>query len=157
MEDNVYRVLNSTSLGYQLYSLSNKDISLHTNYKKITYHGEKIVIGDFVTIDDQGIIDSVLKRDNYLQRPRLSNCDIAFVIVSCKEPDFSSYLLDKFLSFLHFYNIPAGIILTKADLLNKKEKTALEKRVQFYKDLSYPVYFVNAHKEIKPIFGGATI
>ena len=147
MEDNVYRVLNSTSLGYQLYSLSNKDISLHTNYKKITYHGEKIVIGDFVTIDDQGIIDSVLKRDNYLQRPRLSNCDIAFVIVSCKEPDFSSYLLDKFLSFLHFYNIPAGIILTKADLLNKKEKAALEKRVQFYKELSYPVYFVNAHKE----------
>lgn len=145
MEDNLYRVLNSTSLGYQLFSLESKEISLHKNYKKITYHGEKIVIGDFVTIDEQGIINSVIKRENYLQRPRLSNCDLAFVIVSCKEPDFSSYLLDKFLSFLHFYNISAGIILTKADLLKKKEREELEKRMAFYLNLSYPVYFVNAH------------
>lgn len=149
MADNLYRVLNSTSLGYQLYCFEDKQISLHTNRKKITYRGEKIVIGDVVRLDSQGVIDQILPRENYLQRPRLSNCDVAFVLVSCKEPDFSSYLLDKFLSFLHFYNIPAGILLTKADLLKKREMTALQKRMDYYRKLSYPVYFLNAHDESK--------
>lgn len=147
MEDEIYRVLNSTSNGYQLYSLKTKQLSINPNRRKITYFGEKIVIGDYVRIDDGGMICEVLKRENFLQRPRLSNCDEAFVIVSCKEPDFSSYLLDKFLSFLNYYDIKAGIILTKADLLKKREKNALDKRIEYYKKLSYPVFFVNAHKK----------
>lgn len=149
VNDKVYRVLNSTSLGYQLYSQEDQEISIHPNRRKITYHGEKIVIGDFVLVDDQGMISEVLPRKNYLERPRLSNCDIAYVIVSLKEPMFSSYLLDKFLSFLSFHNIPSGIILTKADLLSKKEMNSIKKRVSYYERLSFPVYFINAHDEKK--------
>lgn len=147
MADKIFRVLNSTSLGYQLYSLSDKSLSLNSNRKKVTYQGEKIVIGDYVRIDESGLICSVLPRRNYLQRPRLSNCDLAFVLISCKEPDFSSYLLDKFLSFLHFYSIPAGILFTKADLLSKRERNSLQKKAEYYKSLSYPVYFLNTHDE----------
>ncbi len=147
--DNIFRVLNSTSLGYQLYSLSDHSISVHPNRKKITYHGDKIVIGDFVKIDDQEMISEILPRANYLERPRLSNCDLAFVLVSLKEPDFSSYLLDKFLSFLHYHHIHAGIILTKADLLSKKEMNQMKKRIEFYQKLSYDIFFVNAHDEKK--------
>ena len=149
MNDKVYRVLNSTSLGYQLYCLDDGTLSLNPNRKKITYQGEKIVIGDYVKLDDQNMISSVMKRTNFLQRPRLSNCDMAYVIVSLKEPDFSSYLLDKFLSFLHFYDIPCGIILTKADLLKKREMTAIKKRISYYEKLSYPVYYLNAHDSTK--------
>lgn len=144
IENNIYRVLNSTSLGYQLYSFSEKSISIHTNRKKIQYHGEKILIGDYVSLDDDGVISSVLKRENQLFRPRLANCDVAFVIVSLKEPDFSSYLLDKFLSFLRFHNIHAGIILTKADLLNKKEFADIKSRISFYQNMSFPVFFIDS-------------
>lgn len=149
MSDKIYRVLNSTSLGYQLYSLDDGSLSLNPNRKKITYHGEKILIGDYVKIDDQQMISEVLKRKNYLERPRLSNCDMAYVIISLKEPEFSSYLLDKFLSFLSYYSIPSGIILTKADLLKKREMDKIKKRISFYEKLSFPVYFLNAHDKTK--------
>lgn len=147
MSEKRYRVLNSTSLGYLLYDEEDKSLSVHPNRKKITYHGEKIVIGDFVTLDERDVISAVIGRSNYLQRPRLANCDLAFVLVSVKEPDFSSYLLDKFLSFLNYYGIPSGIILSKADLLKKREMTALKKRMTFYEKEGYPVYFINAHDE----------
>lgn len=149
MKNNEFRVLNSTSLGYQLYSLEDKSISVHPNRKKITYHGDKIVIGDYVTLDDAGMIENVLPRTNFLQRPRLSNCDLAFVLISCKEPDFSSYLLDKFLSFLYYHNIKAGIILTKVDLLKNKELSSLKERMEYYKKINYPVFFLNTHDQSK--------
>lgn len=145
MSEKKYRVLNSTSLGYLLYDFEDSSISVHPNRKKITYQGEKIVIGDFVTLDDKSLISSVVKRANHLERPRLANCDIAFVLVSVREPDFSSYLLDKFLSFLDYHDIPAGIILSKADLLKKRELTSLQKRMEFYRKEGYPVYFIDAH------------
>lgn len=143
MSEKIYRVLNSTSLGYQLYDATDNSFSLHPNRKKITYFGEKIVIGDYVTLDEDGLIDAVKKRKNYLPRPRLSNCDMAYVLTSLKEPDFDSYLLDKFLSFLNYYSIPASIIFSKADLLKKRETIKAKKRAEEYASLGYPYYFID--------------
>ena len=144
MKEKLYRVLRSTSLGFECIDEEKNTIKA-PNRKKITYLGEKIVIGDFVSLDEEGIIASVAKRENYCPRPRLSNCDMAYVLSSCKEPDFDSYLLDKFLSFLNYYEIPASILLSKADLVKSvREKKKLERVAEYYRSLHYPVYFIDA-------------
>ena len=69
----VFRVLSSSSLGYFLYSLEDKSVSIHSFRGKVLYAGEKIIIGDYVTLDEKGRINSVLERKNRLKRPRFSN------------------------------------------------------------------------------------
>ncbi len=140
-----YRVLSSSSLGYLLYSLKDGSLSVHPHRGKVFYAGEKIIIGDYVTLDGKGRINSVRKRKNRLKRPRLSNVDEVFVLCSLKEPDFSSYLLDKFLSRINYSSLSASIVLTKADLLKKAEREKRKTRMSYYRKIGYPVYFVDAH------------
>lgn len=146
MEDKEYLVLSSSSNGYQLYDLGDGSISLHPHRGKITFSDEKIIIGDHVQLDEQGFISKICPRNNFLKRPRLSNVDSVFVIVSCVQPDFSSYLLDKFLSLINYSKIKASVVLTKFDLVKgTKKQKALVERLNSYQEIGYEVYFVNAH------------
>lgn len=149
MENKVYLVLSTSSFGYQLYDYETKKTSFHEHRRKISFQEKKIVIGDKVTLDKAGFIDRIEDRKNYLPRPRLSNVDRVYVLVSLTQPDFSSYLLDKFLSLISFSSIKAGIVLTKYDLLKPSEKKKLKERMTWYEKLSYPVYFVNAKESVK--------
>lgn len=141
----VFRVLSSSSLGYFLYSLEDKSVSIHPFRGKVLHAGEKIIIGDYVTLDEKGRINSVLERKNRLKRPRFSNVDEVFVLCSLKEPEFSSYLLDKFLSRINFSSLTASIVLTKSDLLKKSERNKRKKRMSYYEKIGYKVYFIDAH------------
>ncbi len=149
MENKIYLVLSTSSYGYQLYDYETKETSFHEHRRKISYQEKKIVIGDKVTLDTAGFIDHVEERKNYLPRPRLANADYVFVLVSLTQPDFSSYLLDKFLSLISFSSLKAGIVLTKYDLLKTSEKKKMKERMSWYEKLSYPVYFVNAKDSTK--------
>lgn len=146
MEDKEYLVLSSSSSGYQLYDFSNGEMSFHPHRGKIAFKEGKIIIGDHVKLDEHGFISFVCKRNNLLKRPRLANVDSVFVIVSCVQPEFSSYLLDKFLSLIRFSSIRASIVLTKFDLVKGvRKKNALTKRLSEYMKIGFNVYFVNAH------------
>lgn len=148
MADKTYRVLGSGSLGYQLYDLETKEISSHPYRRgKLSYEAKKIIIGDYVFLDQDGLIADVQERTSFLQRPRLSNVDMIYVLISAKEPDFSSYLLDKFLSLITFSSLRSSIVITKADLLKQRERNALQKRMEMYGKIGFPVYFVDAHQE----------
>jgi ribosome biogenesis GTPase len=145
MSETSYRILSSGSLGYSLFDSRDKSISLHKTRGRVTFSSGPLLIGDLVTLDEDGFIDRVFERHSLLKRPRLANAGLVFVLVSAKEPLFSSYLLDKFLSLINFSNIPSGIIITKADLLKKAELTRLRKRLSYYERLGYPTFFVNAN------------
>lgn len=148
MTDKSYRVLGSGSLGYQLYDSETKEISFHPHRRgKLSYKAKKIIIGDYVTLDKDGMVSDVLDRENLLKRPRLSNVDMVYVLISAKEPDFSSYLLDKFLSLIDFSSLKSSIVITKADLLKKRAFNAMKKRMSMYEKIGFKVYFVNAHDE----------
>ena len=147
MSDKEWIVLSSTSNGYQLYDPSEGVYSLSPTRKKVKFREERILIGDHVSLDDAGFIEKILPRKNTLQRPRLANADEIFVLVSCIQPAFSSYLLDKFLSLILSSHIKASIVLTKADLLKKREFNALKKRMEDYQKINFPVYFLNTHDE----------
>lgn len=147
MNGKTYLVLSTSSYGYQLYDKETKTSQFHEHRRRISYQEKKIIIGDYVTLDGQGFIDGIAKRKNLLSRPRLSNCDRVYVLAALTEPEFSSYLLDKFLSLINFSSIPVSIVLTKVDLLSDKKRKELEERMEWYRKLSIPVFFVNTHDD----------
>lgn len=68
------------------------------------------------------IIKKILPRKNELIRPPVANIDQALILVSCKEPNFSSNLLDKMLVVIEYNNVKPVICFTKYDLLEETTK-----------------------------------
>ena len=85
------------------------------------------LVGDKVKVDvEKLLIEEILPRTNTLDRPSVSNVDIALIVTSVKKPDLSLSLLDKEISVILSNNITPVICLTKLDLLNKKEYTDIK-------------------------------
>ncbi len=147
MSSSLYRVLSSGSQGYSLFSFTDSSISIHKIRGKLVFKEGTLLVGDFVSLDDDGFICSLQERNALLKRPRLANPDWVLILVSAKEPAFSSYLLDKFLSLVNFSSVKSAICITKADLLTKTEIKKLRTRLSYYERLGYPVFFVDAHKK----------
>ncbi len=136
-------ILSSGSLGYSVYDVESKTITLAHSRGKLSYQNTGVIIGDKVSLDDRGFIHQILPRKNLLTRPRLANVDFVFVIVSAKEPLFSSFLLDKFLTLINFSEIKVKIIISKCDLLSDEEFSVLKKRMSYYEKEDYEVFYVS--------------
>ena len=111
------------------------------------------LVGDYVIFDDkENYILEIKDRLNNLDRPMVANVTQAFIITSCKEPDFSSNLLDKLLVVCHCNNIKPVICFTKLDLLNRNEYKAIKKYMKYYKKIGYKVITNNNLFIIKRLF-----
>ena len=109
------------------------------------------LVGDIGFVDiDKKIIDKILTRKNELIRPPVANIDIAIVVTSCINPDFSSNLLDKLLNIIEFNNIIPIICFTKYDLLDDTKE--IDNIINYYKKIGYKVYINNEIEQIKKIF-----
>lgn len=85
----------------------------------LRHKNKTLLVGDDVIFDEELLtIDDVKDRKNELIRPKSSNIDQLFVAMSLKEPDYSLELIYKFLTYANMNNIPASLILTKADLVS---------------------------------------
>lgn len=101
----------------------------------------KLTVGDNVYFDKTSkTIESVLDRKNTLIRPLVSNIDKLFIVMSAVTPDFSTYLLDKFITLSIHNNITPVIIITKLDLTNNKNRKTILKTLKYYKCLGIHVY-----------------
>jgi len=112
----------------------------------------KPLVGDFVEYQD-GYIMKLLPRKNFVVRPPICNIDQVLIVNSCKEPDFSSMLLDKFLLVVEHLNIEPIIVLSKMDL----DDGSVESYVNDYRKAGYKVYEISSKDncgidEIKAIF-----
>lgn len=96
----------------------------------------KPVVGDIVEINhiDQ-TITKILPRRNYLIRPMIANIDYGIIVTSLLEPNYSSQLLDKFITMLLLYGITPLIVLSKIDLVEDK----VEPIVQRYQNLGIQI------------------
>lgn len=109
------------------------------------------LVGDFVKITkEKNLIEEIMKRKNELIRPPVSNIDIALVVTSAKEPDFSSNLLDKMIDIIEFNNIIPVICISKYDLLDNTKE--MDEIVAYYKKIGYKVFINTQIEEIKKIF-----
>lgn len=109
------------------------------------------LVGDFVKIaKEKNLIEEIMKRKNELIRPPVSNIDIALVVTSAKEPDFSSNLLDKMLDIIEFNNIMPVICISKYDLLDNTKE--MDEIIAYYKKIGYKVFINTQIEDIKKIF-----
>lgn len=123
------------------------------------FRNDKITptVGDYVKFDNENnYILEILSRKNTLIRPLVSNIDQAFIVTSCKSPDFSSNLLDKLLVILEFNNIEPVICLTKKDLLTKQELKEIKAIKKYYKKIGYKVLWNTNLFRIKRLFKNKT-
>lgn len=121
----VYSVLLETS---EIINIKAKGKFRHINIKPC--------VGDNVIIDNNTICE-ILPRKNILIRPNISNLDLAIVVASIKEPNYSSYLIDKFLSYLNMNNVEAVIVLTKIDLID--DRNLINKIINDYRSIGLKV------------------
>ena len=120
---------------------------------KFRYQKVSPLVGDIVEFDNKNkIIKKILPRKNELIRPPVANIDQAIILVSCKEPNFSSNLLDKMLVVIEFNNIKPIICFTKYDLLN--DTSEIDEIINYYKSIGYKVYINNELLDIKKILKG---
>lgn len=113
------------------------------------------LVGDIVEIDyENKVIKNVLKRKNELIRPPVANIDQTLILTSCKEPLFSSNLLDKMLVIIEYNNIKPVICFTKYDLLEDTKE--IDEVMKYYKKIGYEVFINNEVNMIKKILKDKT-
>ena len=109
--------------------------------------------GDFCFVNSDNIIEEILDRKNSLNRPPVANIDIAMVVTSIVNPDFSSKLLDKLLTVIEYNNIEPVICFTKLDL-SDLDITSLR---EYYESIGYKVVTNEELDKIKEIIKGKTV
>ena len=87
----------------------------------LKFRNKNVMVGDECNIDDENFsIEDILPRKNSLIRPKVSNVDQIFVMMSVKRPELSKELIFKFLTYVNMNNVEPKLILTKYDLLEDK-------------------------------------
>ena len=120
---------------------------------KFKYMKVSPIVGDMVEVDlDNKLITKILPRKNELVRPPVSNIDQAIILTSCKEPNFSSNLLDKMLVVIEYNNIKPVICFTKYDLLS--DTTEIDEIISYYKSIGYDVFINTEIGKIKKVLKG---
>lgn len=125
---------------------------------KLKNDNTSLKVGDYVIFDeDKKIIEKVILRKNTLDRPFVSNIDIAFIVTSLKSPDFSTNLLDKFLVICKLNKIKPIIVITKKDLVNKKEYNKIKYVLKYYKKIGYKIVYNTSISKIKRLINNNTV
>lgn len=109
---------------------------------------EKILVGDFVEFNN-GFIEKVLTRKNFIKRPSVSNIDQIVIVSALKEPDLDLLQLNRYIALAKYYGIKTVLCFNKEDL--KWEKDLKHKIIDIYKKLGFEIVFTSAveHKGIK--------
>ncbi len=103
------------------------------------------LIGDKVKIrvsqeDNTGYIEEILPRTSQLIRPSVANVTHVVIVMSIKNPDLNTWLLDRFIMMVESENLKTTICINKADLDPKKAKEISD----IYKLAGYNVILTNA-------------
>lgn len=121
----------------------------------------KPLVGDEVEFQvenqNEGYILKIKPRKNELVRPPICNIDQALIVVSAKEPDFSTLLLDKFLLMIENLKIKPIICVTKWDLVMQDDP--LLQQIESYRKAGYEIYELSSKTgqgidQIKSLFAG---
>ncbi len=80
--------------------------------------GTSPLVGDRVTLElegNKGVVDQVLTRRNYLDRPPVANIDKLFIVSSVVTPAPNCLLIDRLTALAEFKNIIPIIVFNKKD------------------------------------------
>jgi ribosome biogenesis GTPase len=111
-----------------------------------------IAVGDFVffSFDEKtnlGVIKQIEDRKNYILRKSVnlskqyhiiaSNIDVAFILVTLKQPETSTEFIDRILISAEAFNLKVILIFNKIDLLDENTKLYLKYLISVYQNVGY--------------------
>jgi ribosome biogenesis GTPase len=109
-----------------------------------------LVCGDRVVFqaisDSEGVVVALQERRSLLTRPDYSgrpkpiaaNLDQVAIVVAPK-PEFSEFLVDRYLVAIAAMNIDPLLVVNKIDLLNSEERAVIENRLATYRHIDCPM------------------
>lgn len=136
MKGKIYSIVSGI---YEIKNLDNSIISIPGS-GKLRFNNLTPLVGDFVEHDDKMILEILNRKNNFI-RPKVANVDQVIVVMSLKEPEFSSFLMDKFLSIIEFKEIKPVLFFTKIDLVDNFYW------IEEYKKCGYEVYLIDNKNE----------
>ncbi len=115
------------------------------------------LVGDYVLFNKEKLlIEKVLPRKNEFQRPKVSNIDLAFIVTSLVNPDFSLNLLDKLLVLMEIHNVKPIIVITKEDLVSNEYLEEIKGILDYYRKIGYIVISNRETDRIKELISNNT-
>lgn len=105
---------------------------------------EKILVGDMVKFNN-GYIEEVLPRKNYIARPSVSNIDRIIIVSALKEPELDFHQLNRYIALAKYYKIPAILCFNKDDLDVNAED--IKKIFSIYEPLGFKIVVTSATRK----------
>ena len=102
--------------------------------------------GDTVEVEqfeEKWGIEKIYDRKNFLKRPPIANVDQAFIVMSCREPNFSTLLVDQLIFLISYAGIEPVLLITKMDLAQEGDK--IYEHIEDYRKSGYKVLL--CHKD----------
>jgi len=121
--------------------------------------GKSPIVGDIVEfeeLEDKYGIQKIHPRKNELVRPLIANVDQAIIVMSAKDPDFSTVLIDRLLFLISYAEITPILCVSKMDLISDEEHW-IYKCIEEYQQSGYEVVCTGNDfdvSEIKNLFTG---
>ena len=100
------------------------------------YAGDRVRIE--VDANNEGYVQEILPRKNFLVRPPLANLDKLFVVSSVRDPQPSTLIIDKTIAAAELKGIEPVLVFTKTDLSDTTELKDI------YGSIGIRCYFVSA-------------
>ena len=100
-----------------------------------------LLVGDRVTISEDGFVESIHERHNSMVRPAVANIDQVVLVVAAHEPDINELLLNKMLVMIEHADIPIVLCINKCDLMDSETKAM----VDLYKSIGYEVLMTSTY------------
>ena len=104
--------------------------------KSVNFRNQFIFVGDEVFVHQidlkskRAIIDSLVKRNNLLERPSVANISNIYVTCSVEEPTLNLSQVNKFLIAAEKLGVEVSLLLTKCDLITEQKRLLLIDKFQ---------------------------
>ena len=112
---------------------------------------QKPLVGDRVEVqlDDKGMnyLVKIFPRENEIGRPAVANVAQVLLVISAVEPDFSTELLDRYLTFFSWQRVGVEIYLSKTDLVSEEKLIEIKQILNYYRKIGYPIFLSSRELE----------
>ncbi len=104
--------------------------------KSVNFRNQFVFVGDEVIVyqadlqSKRATIESLVKRNNFLERPSVANISNIYVVCSVEEPKLNLSQVNKFLICAEKLGVEVSLVLTKCDLITEQKRLFLIDKFQ---------------------------
>ena len=101
------------------------------------------IVGDDVEFKYEektlGYIEKVYPRKNMLTRPRVSNVDLALIVIPVLDPKYNLVIIDKTIIQAEYEEIDVAVVINKADL----DRKSAEELARIYQNSGFETFVIS--------------